>query len=82
MCDYFCIVFIDFMLADKELNDFRSMFSYYDFEKNCNMIFWVISNMNEFNSMYKANLTEETKFQLNQVTKIENYFLKEINCIK
>ena len=38
MCGYFCIGFIDFMLADKKLTDFTSMFSPYDFEKNGNII--------------------------------------------
>ena len=31
MCGYFCIGFIDFMLAGKKLTDFTSMFSPYDF---------------------------------------------------
>ena len=30
-CGYFCIGFIDFMLAGKKLTDFTSMFSPYDF---------------------------------------------------
>ena len=38
MCGYFCIGFIDFMLAGKKLTDFTSMFSTYDFEKNDNII--------------------------------------------
>ena len=33
MCGYFCIGFIDFMLAGKKLTDFTSMFSPYDFFK-------------------------------------------------
>ena len=33
MCWYFCIGFIDFMLSDKTLVDFTSLFSPYDFEK-------------------------------------------------
>ena len=33
MGGYFCIGFIDFMLAGKKLTDFTSMFSPYDFEK-------------------------------------------------
>ena len=37
MCGYFCIGFIDFVLAGKKLTDFTSMFSPYDFEK---MIVW------------------------------------------
>ena len=38
MCGYFCIRFIDFMLAGKKLTVFTSMFSTYDFEKNDNII--------------------------------------------
>ena len=36
MCGYFCIGFIDFMLAGKKLTDFK--FSPYDFKKNDNVI--------------------------------------------
>ena len=38
MCGYFCIGFIDFMLAGKELTDFTTLFSPYDFDKNNNII--------------------------------------------
>ena len=38
MCGYFCIRFIDFMLAGKKLTDFTNMFSCYDFKKNDNII--------------------------------------------
>ena len=38
MCGYFCIGFIDFMLASKKLTDFTSLFSPYDFEKNNDII--------------------------------------------
>ena len=38
MCGYFCIGFIDFMLADKTLTDFTSFFSPYNFEKNDSII--------------------------------------------
>ena len=34
MCGYFCIGFIDFMLAGKKLTDSMSTFSPYDFKKN------------------------------------------------
>ena len=33
MCGYFCIGFIDFMLAGKKLNDYTNLFSPHDFEK-------------------------------------------------
>ena len=38
MCWYFCIGFIDFMLAGKKLTDLTSFFSPYDFKKNDNII--------------------------------------------
>ena len=38
MCGYFCIGFIDFMLAGKKLTDFTNFFSPHDFKKNDNII--------------------------------------------
>ena len=38
MCGYFCIGFIDFMLAVKKLTDYTNLFSSYDFKKNDNII--------------------------------------------
>ena len=63
MCGYFCIGFIDFMLAGKTLVDFKTLFSPYDFEKNDD----------------KINLTDQTKFRLKEISRIENYFNSEIN---
>ena len=38
MCSYFCIGFIDFMLAGKTLNDYTALFSPYDLNKNDQII--------------------------------------------
>ena len=38
MCGYFCIGFINFMLNDKTLTDFTSLFSPDDFNKNDKII--------------------------------------------
>ena len=38
ICGYFCIGFIDFMLAGEKLTDVTSMFSPHDFKKNDNII--------------------------------------------
>ena len=38
MCGYFCIGFIDFMLAGKSLIDFTGLFSLYDFKRNDEII--------------------------------------------
>ena len=38
MCDYFCIVFIDFMFNGNSLTDFTNFFSPNDFKKNDDII--------------------------------------------
>ena len=38
MCGYFCILFIDFMLKNKTLNEFTNLFSPNDFKKNDEII--------------------------------------------
>ena len=38
MCGYFCIGFIDFMLAGKKWIDFTNLFSPHDFKKNDSII--------------------------------------------
>ena len=38
MYGYFCIGFIDFMLAGKKLTDFTNIFSPYNFKKNDDII--------------------------------------------
>ena len=38
MCGYFCIGFIDFMIAGKTLTDFTNFFSPNNFEKNDDII--------------------------------------------
>ena len=46
MCGYFCIGFIDFMLAGKKLTDYTNLFSPYDFKKNNNIILNEIKKIN------------------------------------
>ena len=38
MCGYFCIGFIDFMLASKKMTDYTSLFSPHDFKTNDTII--------------------------------------------
>ena len=38
MCGYFCIGFIDFMLAGKKLTDFTNLFSPHDSKKSDDII--------------------------------------------
>ena len=73
MRGYFWIGFINFMLAGKKLTDYTSLFSQHDFENNDD----IISKMNECNSIDaidKTNLTNQTKFGLSEIIRIENYF--------
>ena len=71
MCGYFCIGFIDFMLAVKKLTDYTNLLSPHDFKKNDN-IFCHISKRNKCNSIEaidKTNLSEQTKFLLDKICK-------------
>ena len=38
MCDYFCILFIEYMLNDKTLTDFTNLFSHWNFKKNYEIV--------------------------------------------
>ena len=44
MCGYFCIGFIDFLLADKRLTDYTNFFSPYYFDKNDHIILSYFKN--------------------------------------
>ena len=44
MCGYFYIGFIDFMLENKTLIEFNSLFSPYDFDQNDNIILRYFDN--------------------------------------
>ena len=44
ICGYFCIGFIDFMLAGKKLTDYTNLFSPYDFKKNDHIILSYFKN--------------------------------------
>ena len=75
MCGYFCIGFIDFLLADKKLTDFTNLFSPYGFNKNDQAIFLILK-MHEID---KTKLLDQTKLRLYEIKNIENYFINEIN---
>ena len=44
ICGYFCIGFIDFMLAGKKLTDYTNLFSPHDFKKNDDIILSYFKN--------------------------------------
>ena len=62
------------MFTGKKLTDFTSLFSRYDFEKNDDMIL----SYPKMHEIDKRNLTDQIKFKLNEITKIQNYFNSEI----
>ena len=64
MCGYFCIGFIDFMLAGKKLTDYSSLFSPYDFKKNDNII------LNYFKDEWKSFYGSNWQNKLNLTDKI------------
>ena len=82
MCGYCCIGFIDFVLVGKKLTDFTGLLSPHGFEKNDS----IVLSCFKVNKIDKTNLTDRTKFRLNEITKTGNYFNQEINqrksCIK
>ena len=78
MYGYFCIVLIGFMLAGKKLTDFTNMFSPYDFKKNDDIILSYVSDEQK-KVILSKQLTEQTKFRLDELIKIENYLHEEIN---
>ena len=53
------------------------MFSPHDFKKNDNIILSYFKNSLE--AFDKTNLSEQTEFRLDEISKIENYFVEEIN---
>ena len=38
-----------------------------------------MNKCNSINAIDKTNLSEQAKFQLDEINKIENYFIEEIN---
>ena len=63
MCGYFCITFIDFMLAGKKLTEFTNIFSPYDFEKNNNIILTCFKD--QWNSQNKLVGTDHVSTKRN-----------------
>ena len=72
ICGYFCIGFIDFMLAGKTLIDYTSLFSLYNFEKKKKKtkLFSDFLKMNEARSMH-SNLSIQVQFRLKKISKIK-----------
>ena len=83
MCGCFCSGFIDFVLSGETFIDYTSWFSPNGFLKTDNIIFLYCYFKNEWMKSIKttnmySNLTDQTKFRLTEINKIEYYFNSEI----
>ena len=78
---YFCIGFIGFMLVGKKLSDYTSLFSSFDFKKNGDVIlsYAMMNKSNSIKAIDQTDLSEQTKFWLDEISKIENYYHEDIN---
>ena len=68
------------MFSSKMLINYTTLFTPYDLKKMI-VWFWSILKMNESNSIKainRTNLTNQTKFRLNEISNTENYFKPEI----
>ena len=74
MCGYFCTGIVDFMLAGKNLIDYASLFSPYDFRK-MTISFQAILKMIE---VPNTHLSNQTQFRLNKINEIKSYFIADI----
>ena len=66
--------------AGKKMADFKNLFFPYDFEK-VTIEFRNILKMNESNSIEtidRTNLTDQTKFRLNEISEIEIVLTKKL----
>ena len=75
MCGYFCIGFIDFMLAGKKLTDYTNLFSPYDFDKNDQIILSYFKDA--WNRWNKSNRSNKVQIVWNK--KHWNWFYQWIN---
>ena len=71
MCGYFCIGFINFMFNGKSLTDYTNLFSPNDFKKSDDMC-----KANRANKI--SEVKDLTKYRLDEINKIQEYFNAEI----
>ena len=60
------------------MTNFTKLFSPFDFEKKMTAWFWNMNESSYIEAIDRTNLTNQTKFRLNEISKIENYFNQEI----
>ena len=92
MCGYFCIEFIDFMLAGKALTEFINLFSPNNFKikkwwNNFKLFYDQCLKMAEhgfheasiiYPNLSAIPLNDQQQFRLNKMNEIKNYFIAEI----
>ena len=71
MSAYFYIWVNDFIFTGKTLIDYTSLFYLYDLKKKTGGI--ILKYFKD-----ETNVTDQTKFRLNEISKIENYFNQEV----
>ena len=93
MYGYFSIGFINFMFNDKSLTDYTNLFSPNDFKKNDDIILkyfglqdvkMSISNLEVCKANEMSELKDLTKYRLDEINRIKEYFnaeIKERKCI-
>ena len=90
MCGFFCIGFINFMLAGKALTEFTNLFSTNNFKKkgwyNSKLFYDKCLKITECNSYETHNiypnlgvpLSNQQEFRLNKINEIKDYFVAQI----
>ena len=68
MCEFYCIAFIEYMLAGKKLLDYTNLFYPNDYKKNDKIIY-----------QYFKDKYVSLEFRLKKIDETRNYLLEEIN---
>ena len=83
MCGYFCILFIEYMLNNKNLTDFTNLFSPWNFKTNDQVIKSYFKYMINLEIMETINLNtkyfseDRSNYRLNETSRIKDYFIEE-----
>ena len=89
MCGYFCIGFIDFMLAGKTLTEFTNLFSpnnlkkwWYNsrlfYDKCLKMTACISYETHNIHPNLVVPLSDQQQFRLNKINEIKDYLVAEI----
>ena len=71
MCGYFCILFIEYILNDKTLNEFFM-------KKTFGFKSLILKMMETINLEFKELLEDQSNYRLNEINNIKDYFNEEI----